>query len=53
MHGNRPLSPGRRDSALRLKHREKQEAVLKLRSLEATVRDFERVALDLAQQIAA
>ena len=53
MHGNRPLTTGRRDKELRLKHREEQEAALKLRSLEATVRDFERVALDLAQQIAA
>ena len=33
--------------------REEQEAALKLMSLEAMVRDFEGVALDLAQQIAA
>ena len=53
MHGNRALTTGRRDRKLRLKRREEQEAALKLRSLEATVRDFERVALDLAHQIAA
>jgi hypothetical protein len=47
------LTTGRRDRTLRLKHREEQEAAFNLRSLEATVRDFERVALNLARQIAA
>ncbi len=53
MHGNKALPTGRRDKELRLKHRQEQEVALKLRSLEATVRNFERIALDLAQQIAA
>jgi flagellar protein FliJ len=53
MHGNRPLTTGRRDRELRLKRREQQEAALQFRSLEATVRDFECAALDLEQQIAA
>ena len=53
MHGNTPLTTRRRNKELLLKRRHEQEAALKLRSLEATVRDFECVALDLAQQIAA
>ena len=53
MHGNRPLTTGRRDRELRLKRREQQEAALKVSSLEVTVSDFERVALDLERQIAA
>ena len=53
MHGQRRLTTGRRDQVLRLKRREEQDAVLKLMSLEAMMRDFEGVALALAQQIAA
>jgi hypothetical protein len=52
MHGIRSLTTSRRAREFRLKHRAEQEPALKLRSLEATMRDFERVALDLAQQIA-
>ena len=48
----KPLTTRRHDRELRLKHREEHKGALKIRSLEAAVRDFERVALDLAQQIA-
>ena len=51
MHGT--LTTKRRDMVLRLKRREELERSLKLSSLEAMLRDFERVALDLEQQIAA
>jgi flagellar FliJ protein len=52
MHGKRLVTTERKAAAVRLKRRATQEAARTLRLIEATLIDFERVALDLERQIA-
>src|SRR5882762_9307305 len=52
MYGKRLVTTERKATAVHLKRRATQEAARKLRLLEMTLIDFERVALDLEQQIA-
>jgi hypothetical protein len=52
MHGKRLVTTERKATAVHLKRRATQEAARTLRLLEATLIEFERMALDLEQQIA-